>query len=57
MGHSWAVICRLVHGGGSRRPFSSLVPFTRPKAWSREFLALTLVARRLAQLRDPVLGD
>jgi hypothetical protein len=57
MGHSWAVICRLVHGGGSRRPFSSLVPFTRPKAWSREFLALTLVARRLAQRRDPVLGD
>ena len=44
----------LVHGGGSRRPVSSLVPLSRQKAWSREFLALTLVARRLAPRRDPV---
>jgi len=57
MERSGVVICGLVHGGGSRRPFSSLVPLTRPKAWSREFLALTLVARRLAPRRDPVLGD
>ena len=49
-----ALYLGLVHGGGSRRPVSSLVPRSRQKAWSREFLALTLVARRLAPRRDPV---